>query len=304
MFVRLKYLFMIKTGILGTSETTNFYAHILSKLEGVELTGCYSPDYNKTKTFAAQFNLVSYPSVEALFNYTEALVITDFSPDFLSTTEKAIKNFKHILITNPFLAGLDEIQHLRKLSEESGVLMQIAGGFRFYEILNQFEGRNCFLADLKHAFGSCNNMWCGAKFMEHLLNDISLQLLILKGIPKRININSWEVNGNERGVVSVRMELDNGAVGNLLVNQFEEQNVLQANMFTIEGESVFQVDLTKSMSGANYDDIIVHELHHFGQSIKNSYSSTVHNDIMFQALELAHRIKSKSIQNFAVNFPN
>ncbi len=302
MFVRLKYLFMIKTGILGTSETANFYAHILSQIEGFELTGCFSPDYSKTKTFAAQFNLVSYPSVEALFNYTEALIITDFSPDFLSTTERAIKSFKHILITNPFLAGLDEIQHLRKLSEESGVLMQIAGGFRFFEILNRFSDSNCFLADLKHSFGSCDHVWCGARFMEYLLNDISLQLILLKGIPKKISINSWEVKDNERGVVSVRMELDNGAVASLLVNQLEEKNLVQANVFSTKGESVFQVDLTKS--DADFKEIISHELRHLRQSIKNSFSSTVHNDIMFQALELAHRIKSKSVQNFAVNFPN
>lgn len=297
-------MFMIKTGILGTSETANFYAHILSQLNGFELTGCFSPDYAKTKTFAAQFNLVAYPSVEALFNYAEALVITEFSPDFLSTAEKAVKNFKHILITNPFLAGFDEIQHLRKLSEESGVLMQIAGGFRFYDILSRFEDRSCFLADLKHSFGSCNNVWCGAKFMEYLLNDISLQLSLLKGIPKKVNINSWEINGHERGVVSVRMELDNGAVANLLVNQFEEKNFLHANVFSIDGESAFQVDLAKVKSEIDFEEIITLELKHLEKSIINSYSSTIHNDIMFQALELAHRIKSKSIQNLALNFPN
>jgi hypothetical protein len=294
---------MIKTGILGTSETANFYASILMRLEGFELTGCYSPDYGKTKNFATQFNLVAYPSMEALFNYTEALIITEFSPDFLSTTEKAIKNFKHILITNPFLAGFDEIQHLRKLSEESGVLLQIAGGFKFHDIVSRFENRNCFLTDLKHSFGSCNKIWCGAKFMEYLLNDISLQLILLKGSAKKININSWEVNGHEHGVVSIRLELDNGNVANLLVNQFEEKNTLNANLYCTEGESVFQIDLA-SGNGKPFEEVIANELHHLELSIKSSYSSTVHNDIMFQALELAHRIKSKSIQNFAVNFPN
>lgn len=295
---------MIKTGILGTSETADYYAKLLTGLNGFELTGCFSPDYSKAKVFAAQYNLIAYPSAEALFNYADVLIITDFFPDFLLNTEKAIKNFKHILITNPFLAGFEEIQHLRKLSEESGVLMQIAGGFRYPEVISYFESRNCYLADLKHSFGINHNSCYVSRFAELVLHDVSLLLKLLKGSAKKASINSWERDDKENGLVSVRLELDNGCVANLLINKHEKVDSLDLFVYGNTGETKFRYDPEREKGGEATEGAIKQELLHLEMSIRNSQLSTCHNDIMFQALELVHRIKSKTFQNFAVNFPN
>lgn len=297
MFVRLNYLVMIKTGILGTSESAALFAAILKKSEIFKLTGCFSPDYSKSKTFASQFGLVAYPSAEALFNYADALIITDFAPDFLSTTEKAIKSFKHILITNPFLAGLEEIQHLRKLSEESGVILQIAGGFKYNHLFTEVGSRNLFYADLKHTFKAGVNICHSPGFMEHLLNDISLLLILLKGVSKKTGISAWELCSPECLVISVRIELDNGNIANVLISQLENIDDFNLHLYGADGLLSFnlseRLDKTSSVEG---------ELIHFKNNITNTDTTSFYNDIMFQALELTHRIKMKTFQNFAVNY--
>ncbi|NJK94566.1 MAG: Gfo/Idh/MocA family oxidoreductase [Bacteroidales bacterium] len=194
MFVALNYLFMIKTGILGTSETANFYATILKNSDSFELTGCFSPDYDKAKTFAANFGQIAYPTAEALFKYADVLIITDFSPDFLNITTKALKNFKHVLVTNPFLAGLDEIQYLRKLSEESRVIFQIAGGFNYNPYISGFINKTGYLAELKHSCncepGLCNNtvIWryfCKTQlFSFHLCVERPKEFPLILGIAR------------------------------------------------------------------------------------------------------------------------
>jgi hypothetical protein len=288
---------MIKTGILGTSESAALYAGILKNSEIFELTGCFSPDYSKSKTFASQFGLVAYPSAEAIFNYADTLIITDFSPDFLLTTEKAIKNFKHILITNPFLAGLEEIQHLRKLSEESGVIMHIAGGFKFNHLFTKTGSTNIFYADLKHTFPACFNICQSSGFMEHLLNDISLLLFLLKGMSKKTSISAWEICSSECVVIPVRIELDNGNIANILISQMEDKEDVNLHLYGADGLRSFnlqeRLDKTSSVEG---------ELIHFENNITNRHTNSSHNDIMFQALELTHRIKMKTFQNFAVNY--
>ncbi len=292
---------MIKTGILGTTETACNYAGIIKQSPNFELTGCFSPDYNKTKSFASDFNLLAYPSAEALFNYADALIITEFSPDFLTITEKALKNFKHVLITNPFLAGLEEINYLRKLSEESGVLMQISGGFKFQPIASEVENKGCFFADLKHSFDRKNNVWSGFKYMQILLNDISLLLTLLKGIPKKISSNSWELCDFNPEVLTVRIELDNGCVANLLVSTIESSNNFELNVYGTEGILKFG-KMHSDIFERNSD--IVFELNHFSKNIENSYFTTQHHDIMFQALNLVHGIKVKSSRYFSINIPD
>lgn len=300
MFVALNYLFMIRTGILGTSETAYNYANTIKESGNFELTGCFTPDYNDSKEFAAQFGLIAYPSVEALFNYTDALVVTDFCPDFLPITEKALKNFKHILITNPFLIGFEELQHLRKLSNESGVTMQIGGGFKFQAILSDYNIQNCYFADLKHSIKP-ENINSGARYMELLLHDISLLLIILKGIPKKLNLSFWDESGNNPDFMSARIDLDNGCAANLLLNQKGNENSFNLSLYSNNGISKYDNNyLLKS----NSVESIINELDHFYSCIESDYSTSTHNDIIFKAMELAYTIKTKTFRCDAINIQN
>lgn len=300
MFVKRNDLFMIKAGILGASSTADLYARIL-KMSGIfDLTGCYTPD--SQNSFSSKYNLLIYPSAEILFNSCDALIITDFAPDFLAYAEKAIKNFKHILITHPFLAGLDEIDYLRKLSEESGVFMQIAGGFSFQNI--SAENENCLLADLKHSFGSEVKSCSTPFFMEYLLRDLALVLTLLKGMPKKTGIYSWETQELKNDLISVRIELDNGSIANLLLGDLEKSDHFVLNLYRTDGVKSFESDHLSEEFNTTRVISTQRELEHFEQSIRNRYQSSFHDDIMFQALELSHRIKAKTIRNSVANFPD
>lgn len=300
MFVRLNYLLMIKTGILGTSETATLFAANIKELGKFELTGCFSPDYNKSKAFGATFGLIAYPSIDALFKYTDALIITDFSPDFLCITEKSLKNFKHVLISNPFLAGLEEILHLRKLSEESRVMMQIVGGFRYHQLSLKLENKSCYFSDLRHSFVKGMNICTGSKFMEFLLHDVSLTLSLLKGVSKKAITSAWDKCGNNPDLVSTRLDLDNGCTANILLSQVEDENKFALTLYSSEGVSKFEFDPFGQDMDAMKSHSIIYELEHFASSIQ-SRSTASHNDIMFQSLELVHNIKTKAIRQFSSN---
>lgn len=302
MFVKLNYLFMIKTGIIGTSETACNYATIIRDSGDLELTGCFSPDYSRNKDFASLFNLVAYPSLEALFNYADALIITDFAPGFIPFTEKALKNFKHILITNPFLAGFEEIQYLRKISEESGVTMQIAGGFKFHSILKDCKDKISYFADLKHSFNSSKDK-NGARYMDFLLQDISLLLTILKGMHKKVSVSSWDLNGRNPDFMSARIDLDNGFAANILINQMENKKSFTLDLFNNDGVCSYN-DCNSDLTTSSELESISIELGHFIQSITNHCSPSNHNDIMFQSLELVHTIKAKTIRPTTANIQN
>jgi len=301
MFVWLKHLLMIKTGILGTSETAQQFAEILKKSDKYELTGCCSPDYSKTKAFAAQFELVAYPTVEALFKYTDALIITDFSPDFISSSEKSLKNFKHILITNPFLAGIEEIGYLRKLSEESRVIFQIAGNFHYQSLLASQSIDASFFADLRHTFKEGSNICTGFKFMEFLLYDISLLLFLLKGAPKKISTAAWDMKGNNPDLMSARLELDNGHTANILLSQVEDVNSFSLSAYHKNGVSKYYLDTNIHDAGTLTKNAIEAELKHFDASIEAPNLAQYQNETVFQALELVHSIKEKAVRFFTSN---
>jgi hypothetical protein len=302
MFVRLKHMLMIRTGILGTSETAHHYVEKIKESDQFELTGCYSPDYYKSKTFAAEYDLIAYPTPEALFNYTDALVITDFSPDFLLSVEKSLKNFKHVLITNPFLAGFEEIQYLRKLSEESKVLFQIAGGFYYHHLYSSdINNDSTFYADLKHTFKIGENICKGFRFMEVLLHDISLLLQLMKGLPKKNNTATWDMRGSNPDLMSTRLELDNGHTANILFSQIEDTNRFTLSWYHAGGVSKIDFDTIDPKMIHSQHKAVQNELDHFSNSIQMNKTANLHNDIVFQALELVHSTKEKAVRYFTSN---
>jgi hypothetical protein len=293
---------MIKTGILGTSTTADLYARILKNSDIFTLSGYYAPDPAHSGTFAFRKDLPSFPSAGSLFNSCEALIITDFAPHFLKHAEEAIKSFKHILITNPFLAGLEEIDHLRKLSEESGVFMQIAGGFRFQNLLPETE--NCLVADLKHSFGPGMNVWSTASVMEYILCHTAYLLSLLKGIPKKHSIHAWETHGVKSNLISCRIDLDNGSIANILLGDLGKSDHYILQLFQVEGVKSFESEHLSAELNKAEEAAVERELIHFEKSIHNRYLSSFHNDVMFQALELSHRIKEKAVRYSSVSYPD
>lgn len=294
---------MIKTGILGTTEAAKAFATKIKSSENFELTGCFSPDYDKAKNFASLFDLVAYPSADALFKYTDALIITDFAPDFLNITTKALKNFKHVLITNPFLAALEEIQQLRKLSEESRVIFQIMGAYSYPSLFSDNQNKPVYLAELKRNLSS-NITLSGHKYMEILMQDIYLLLYLLKGYPKRIYTNSWDSKGLNPDTISARIELDNGNIANFLLNRTEKDNSVTLDLLGPEVPFKTSADLNLKENDTNKLIAIEKELLHFQGRIQNPYAVACEGDIIIQALELAHTIKNKSTRHLTIDAQN
>ncbi|NJO69102.1 MAG: hypothetical protein HC830_07295 [Bacteroidetes bacterium] len=209
-----------------------------------------------------------------------------------------------MLVTNPFLAGLDEIQYLRKLSEESRVIFQIAGGFNYNPYISGFINKTGYLAELKHSCncepGLCNN----TRYLEVLLQDSAVLLSLMRGTAKRISINSWDCKGLNPDLLSARIELDNGNIANLLITQGEKENKLNLELYSNDGISRTSIALTQDNQGKMLEDSISLELAHFYTRIHNPFSNSNQHDMMFQALEIAHTIRAKVIRHYAVNAQN
>lgn len=293
---------MIKTGILGTTETAKAFASRIKSSQDFELTGCFSPDYEKAKNFASIFDLIAYPSADALFKYTDALIITDFAPDFLSITSKALKNFKHVLISNPFLAALEEIQQLRKISEESRVIFQINGAFS-HPLFSEIQIQPAYLAEMRRSISS-ETCYSGHKYMEIVMQDIYLVLYLLKGYGKRLYTNSWDCQGMNPDVISARIELDNGSIANLLINRTIEENGVILDLIGPDGSSRVEENNLKPDHEPAKLKAIEQELLHFSQRIHNPYASAWQDDVIFQALELSYAIKNKSSRHFTIDAQN
>lgn len=297
MFALYKHRCMIKTGILGTSTTAGYYAETLRHSNSFELTGCYSPDYEKSKQFGAHFNLVAYPSMEALYKYADALIVTDFAPDFLGAAEKSLKNFKHILIANPFLAALNEIQYLKKLSEESNVVMQIAGGQQHRMLgLNEEDDQACYFAEIHRDIPDLQNKGFQC-LTEALLTDVSILLKILKGTPKRVISNAWNSCNLNPNLISIRIELDTCFAASLLLNGTAEKSDFRMSIYgtnevtRVSAPFTHEQDKEFSLRSASF------EMEQFETGINAMDRNLNSNTPVFQALEIVHSVKDKILRN-------
>lgn len=114
---------MIKTGIVGNIATMLPCIKQLSANSGVSIVGKAS--VGMPGVTAATFLPVPELSKTELFNTADALIIDRFSMVNFEMLKSAVRNYKHLLITDIPELSLEECSELHKLVVEAGTVFQI-----------------------------------------------------------------------------------------------------------------------------------------------------------------------------------
>ena len=243
---------MIRIGIVGIDTFAHLHAGVLLTNNNYEIAGCYSPDNRESMLFARKYRLVSYSSLEALFTYADAIDIAGNFPEMMILAEKSLKRMKHVYIAQPNQLSLTEIQHLVKLSNESGAILQLGAGYRFcpaYEQLAELKQKPR-IVDIKHQLAR-NGEEAYTQLNTELAYDLDLVLGVLHAEISKIDIKTWTKTEGQPDLLNCRLECDNGCSINIVLHTVTEGEPKLELIFNLP-DMVVNVNVFRSIIEKQY----------------------------------------------------
>ncbi|MGI5899873.1 MAG: Gfo/Idh/MocA family protein [Christensenellales bacterium] len=124
----------IKTGIIGAGAVGHFHAKHFAQLPQSEFVGVVSRDYEKAKSFASEYGVSAFPSVEIMRRETgvEAVSICSPHPAHRENAVNAARAGVHILVEKPLADSLSACDDILAAAAHSGVKVGSVCQRRFY----------------------------------------------------------------------------------------------------------------------------------------------------------------------------
>jgi hypothetical protein len=288
---------MTRIGIIGTGDVAHIHIAGLLTCSNCEIAGCYAPENRPSMIIARQYRLISYSSPEALFKYADAVDITDNLPETMALAELSLKAMKHVFIAQTDQLSMEQMQYLKKLAEESGVVLQLGTGYRYcpaYEMLAK-SMQTAKVIDIRHQLVSHSDLF--ARLNVELSYDFDFVTGILKASISKLEVKTWTKSENSPDVLHCRLECDNGCAVNLMAYTVVEGEpkleftftssdaVIRADVFKSAIEKQYRTcDVVDSIILDAYSDKTIHKqyLRNFYRAICNEHDAIHSIDDQFQ----------------------
>lgn len=204
---------MLKVGIVGNKES------VISRIKQWEMVGCVQVEghcLSKADTDAPIAGSQRFDEFSVLAKAVDIIDIVSEDAQQIKYIYEAIHFQKHLFLHNPFALDAASLQHISKLIQEAKIKCQVGLYLRFLQEL-QPEQRTTELKflDIKCAYQAGDLM---LEWQQLVNNHIDIVLKLLKSQVRKIYANSVAVEDNHKDLVNIRMQFDNGAIGDILLN--------------------------------------------------------------------------------------
>jgi len=223
----------------------------LLKSSHYEIVGCYSPENSQSMVLARKYRLISYSSAESLFKNADTIDITDNYPETMALAELSLKALKHVFIAQPDRLDMEQMQYLKKLAEESGVVLQLGTGYKYCPVYNKLPEmvQPAMVVDIRHQMASNSDLY--AQLNMKLTYNLDFVTGILNASINKLDVKTWTKSENSPDVLHCRLECDNGCTVNMLIYTIVEGDPKIEITFT-SSDAVIRADIFKSVIERQY----------------------------------------------------
>ncbi len=296
---------MVRIGIIGTNTTAHLCTGVLLTDNHYEISGSYASNNRDSMVFARQYRLVSYSSMEALFKYTDAIVISGYVSDTTLLAEKSLKNFKHTYITHPYLLPMDEIQHLIKLANESGMILQLGIGYRDCAVDKALRNlsQTPALININHQMVQSDDVY--TQLQTTLSSDLDLIIGILHINFRKTDVKTWTKTDGFPAILHCHLDCDNGSTLHTTIRMIAEgepklevtfhlpDRIVRTDVFKSTVETQYcELDVIDNQTLEAYQEKAIYKaaFNNFYHAISGKQESIRSIDEQIQAINTAHII--------------
>lgn len=308
MFVSINFLSMIKIGIIVSDTNAAQWVKLVKNIDDFELTGWYNIGCEISDTSYLS-DLIAYPSVDALFNYVDAIVVSCQFDDAVYIICKCLKSFKHVFLADVQHLKYVDFTYLLKIAEESNVRVFAGIGGLWPELPdNQWlDCQNIQCIDLNHTF-SLKESLCVGRLSLTLLRDANFITHLVKANVKKIDAKGWGFAEPGAGMLHATIDFDNGTSVRLLLCNSMKRYQIQAVVYgkseivTVSSENNIVKISREPLNDSTLDNneevfalecAMLKEFKQFLSAIKQEQSGLISINNKHKAIQLTHLIQEK-----------
>ena len=182
---------------------------------------------------------------------TPYLCIADDLPEMMQLAELSLKEMKHVFIAQPDQLKRKEMQYLKKLAEESDVVLQFGTGYKYCPAYHKLAEtmQVAKLVDIRHQL--VNSSEWHTKLNRELSFDFDFVTSVLNTNIRKYSIRTWAKSEKSLDVLHCSLECDNGNMVNLMAYTVAEGDPKLEMTFT-SSDAVIRADIFKSVIEKQY----------------------------------------------------
>ncbi len=299
-------------GLVGNSD--NPLIQIIEAYPAFHITGCLDPDSSKTLQNRVTGKRPGPLSREKLFELNSVIIFLDSGPDIMDLITEALKRSMHIMLFNPGALRSWELAELIKLREEAQATVFARYFERYGPVLQACKrliGRPALLnIRLMVPQSKSHTEQEAIAVNNNVLRMLDALLFLSPSNIKKIRSLRQPFGSTAAGLVSSRIEFDNGTVANLLFSDISEKESFTIDIYN--NNMVVSADITgakltrmkragengltakKEKFSKGNNQSVYDELERFHQAINGNRDSG--NDLfeIFRMTELISKITEKA----------
>ena len=221
----------LAVGVLGTGALGRHHVRILSDLEGVELCGVFDPRQELAREVAEPLGVPVAPSVEAILDQVEAVVIAAPTTEHEPLTIQALARGLHVLVEKPMAPTLEQAD--RMLASARDRVLAV-GHVEFYNpavqrLLDEVTAPR-FLEIERIAPFSPRSLDVDV-ILDLMIHDLQIVHALDPSPLVEVRAVGIAVLSAQVDIANARLELSSGCVVNVTASRVSDQKVRRLRVF-------------------------------------------------------------------------
>ena len=224
----------LKAGVVGVGHLGYYHASNLSAMPLVELAGVVDIREDRAREVASEFGVSALGDYRQLAPLIDAVSIAVPTSKHFEVAEFFLKQEKHVVLEKPIATTLAEANELMRLSEESGVTLQIGHSERFntaVESLRERINRPMFIES--HRLAPFNVRGCDVDVvLDLMIHDLDIILSLIDAPVERIvDAVGVPLVSEFEDIANARLEFGNGCVANITASRISAEPMRKIRIF-------------------------------------------------------------------------
>jgi predicted dehydrogenase len=226
-----------RIGVAGVGSLGYHHARLLSTLPGVQASGVYDLDEVRAREVAEAFGVPAWPSLEALLDASDALVVAVPTSAHEAVAVAAAERGIHVLVEKPLAEGLAAADRILSAAGRGGAVVQVGHVERFNPVVvaaSEYLDGPLFIECHRMAPFSSRSTDV-AVVLDLMIHDVDLVMRIVgKPIVEVAAVGVPVLSGNV-DIANARLTFEGGAVANLTASRVSLERMRKLRIFQRSG---------------------------------------------------------------------
>jgi predicted dehydrogenase len=224
-------------GVVGTGSLGFHHARLLRDVPGVEMAGIYDIDVGRGDEVGRELNVMVRPSLEALFEGCDAVVIAVPTAAHEAVAVAALAKGIHCLIEKPMAPTLEAADRILAAARDTDAVVQVGHVERFNAALRAAEpymAAPLFIESHRMAPFSPRSTDV-AVVLDLMIHDVDLVRSLVGRPVVEIAASGVAVLTSTVDIASARLTFEGGAVANLTASRVSTERMRKLRVFQTSG---------------------------------------------------------------------